>query len=69
MKPISQNEKIIAYLKKPGRFLTPMKALKLFNCWSLSSRISNIRSTGVWIKSELIFDKKSGKHFSKYFMP
>ncbi len=62
----SQNERILNYLKKGGH-LTPLKALKLFDCWSLSSRIANLNANGRIIKSELV-KVKGGKMVSKYSM-
>lgn len=46
-----------------GKSITPMGALKLFNCWALSSRVSEIQKTHK-VKSELI--ERNGKRFSKY---
>ena len=70
----SQNEKILAYLRQGG-MLDPMKALKLFGCWALSSRISDIVGksghSNMLIKSESIVripkhEKKSGKRYMQY---
>jgi len=51
-----------------GGSLTPLKALKLFDCLALSSRISNIRDMGYRVKSEPV-KLKSGKWVSKYSIP
>lgn len=37
----SQNEAILNYMRS-GKKVDPMSALKLFDCWALSSRISEI---------------------------
>lgn len=62
----SQTERITKHLLSGGT-LTPLQALKKFDCWALSSRISNIKSLGLYkIKSELIVVKGSKKRVSKY---
>lgn len=63
---MSQNEAILNYLKPPGRTLTPMRALRLFNCWALSSRIAELNKPRRIIKSELVYDKKTKKTYAKY---
>lgn len=64
----SQNERILDYLLKGGT-LTPLQALKKFDCWALSSRISDLNKLGKYrIKSELV-KTKSGKLVSKYSIP
>ncbi len=65
---MSQNDHIISYLLPPGRTIDPLKALRLFKCWSLSSRISDLRKRGYKIKSELVTNKKTGKYYAKYFL-
>lgn len=63
----SQNERILEYMLKGGS-LTPLQALKRFNCWALSSRISDLRRLGKYnIKSELV--KRNGKYVSRYSIP
>lgn len=66
MKQLSQTEKILQFLLKGGS-LTPMQALKKFQCWALSSRISEIRAMNKYnVKSELISVNKGEKFVSKY---
>lgn len=60
---MSQNQRILNYLKK-GKSLTPLQALRLFDCWALSSRISNLKDEGHNIKTEIIRTKD--KHFARY---
>jgi hypothetical protein len=60
----SQNERILNYLLNGGS-LTPLEALKKFDCLALSSRISNIRDLGYKVKSEPVV-LKSGKWVSRY---
>ena len=70
----SQNELILAYLRKGG-ILDPMKALKLFGSWALSSRISDIIGKSCHVNmlanNESIaripaHDKRTGKRYMQY---
>jgi hypothetical protein len=63
----SQNKRIRKYLES-GKSLTPLDGLYLFSCWSLSSRISDLRKQGLNIKSELteITSEGKKKRVSKY---
>lgn len=63
---MTQTQAILNWLKPPGRTITPMVALRKFGCWSLSSRISNLKDQGHRIKSEFVYDKKSKKTYAKY---
>jgi hypothetical protein len=56
----SQNKRIRKYLES-GKSLTPLDALYQFGCWSLSSRISDLRKQGLNIKSDLIEITSEGK--------
>ncbi len=51
-KPVSQEAGILQYLQAGGS-LTPMDGLRLFNCWALSSRCSDLRKKGYNITSKL----------------
>lgn len=66
MKKKSQTERIMLFLLSGGT-LTPMQALRKFDCWALSSRISEIRKSYA-VKSELI-RVRSGKFVSRYSIP
>lgn len=61
----SQNQRIASYLKE-GKRLTPMSALTKFNCWALSSRISQLNREGMDIKMRLV--EKNGKRFGQYYL-
>lgn len=61
---MNQTDAILNYLKPPGRTIDPMKALRLFKCWALSSRISDLKKRKVKILSEVVVDKKTGKWYS-----
>lgn len=61
---MTQNQKILAYLRK-GKSLTAIQALHKFQCFRLASRIAEIREHRE-VKSETV--KRNGKHFSKYFL-
>ena len=60
----SQNQMILSHLQS-GKKLTKLEALQLFNCWSLSSRISDLNKMGHKIHSETV-RIKSGKHIAEY---
>jgi len=64
---ISQNERILSYLKK-GKSLTRLQALSLFGCYCLNSRVSDInRVHGKIVKADKL-KLKSGKIVAKYSM-
>ncbi len=65
---MTQTEAILKYLSPPGRTITPMQALRLFDCWSLSSRIAELNAKRKIIKSELVYDKRKKKTYAKYSM-
>jgi len=63
---MSQNDAILQHLQK-GHTLTPMQALRKFNCLSLSSRISDLKNDrGYDVKSELV--KVGKKMVAQYSM-
>lgn len=70
MPKISQERQIIEYLLA-GNTLSPMDALRLFNCWALSSRTSDINHNfgkyGVIIKSKME-QGENGKHYARYYI-
>ena len=59
----TQNQRIEAYLKS-GKKLTPLTALRLFNCFRLSGRIFDLKQQGLDIKTNLI--TRRGKTFAEY---
>jgi hypothetical protein len=61
----NQEEKILAYLQK-GNKLTPIQALKKFDCWALSSRIANLRKEGHPIETEII-RTPTDKYVARYY--
>jgi hypothetical protein len=60
METDSQNKRIKAYLES-GKSLTPLDALYLFDCWALSSRMSDLKKAGYEFESELIKITSGGK--------
>jgi len=56
--------KLIHNHLKAGKSITPLAALRLFNCFRLSGRIYDLKAEGVPIKSELI--TRNGKTFARY---
>jgi hypothetical protein len=59
----SQNERILAHLKK-GKKITPLDALEKFGCFRLAARISDLRKDGHVISTENV--TKDGKTFASY---
>jgi hypothetical protein len=55
---------LLRYMAK-GHKLTALKALRLFNCLSLSQRIGELKRELWPIKSQLV--KRNGKHISEYW--
>lgn len=68
-KPIKDRESQVSLILKfllKGGTLTPLQALKRYDCWALSSRISDIKKMNQYnVKSELI-KVRSGKFVSRY---
>jgi hypothetical protein len=60
---MSQTEQILKHLKK-GKKLNPLQALKLYGCFRLASRISELRKDGHLI--DTIPTKKGKKVFASY---
>ncbi|MDD5013502.1 MAG: helix-turn-helix domain-containing protein [Atribacterota bacterium] len=63
---LAQSKLILAYLKKGGK-LTPLKALKRFNCLRLGARIYDLKAKGCPIKTRMI-TTWSGKRVAEYWM-
>ena len=59
----SQTEMILKALKK-GRKITPLDALKEWNCFRLGARCYDLRQQGYNIITEMV--SKSGKSFASY---
>jgi helix-turn-helix protein len=62
---LSQAEQILNYLKS-GHTLTTLDALAFFNCFRLASRISELRSEGHPIISDMITTSSSKKKVARY---
>lgn len=64
----SQSKQILDYLQA-GNALTPLEALRKFNCLRLGARIYDLRQLGYQINSRLITDEhtKSGMPFIALF--
>ena len=61
----SQTDQILNYLQA-GNVLTPLEALRKFNCLRLGERIYDLRQQGYVINSLMIKDDKSGKRYARY---
>jgi len=64
---MSQKQLILEYLLS-GKSITPLEALDLFKCFRLGARIWDLKKDGHDIKSEMVFDERSGKHYEKYWL-
>ncbi len=64
---MSQTNKILKHLEK-GKRLTPLQALKKFDCFRLSGRILDLRKLGINVKTEMI-KVRSGKRVASYYIP
>ena len=60
----SQEQKILQHLKS-GNPITPMDALKLFDCFRLGARIYNLKKKGYRINTHTL-TTKSGKRVALY---
>ena len=61
----SQNERILAAFKR-GVVLTPMKALRQFNCGRLAARVLDLKQSGHPIQRRMMTSR--GKRFAAYWM-
>jgi hypothetical protein len=52
-KPGSQAFRILEHMLS-GKSITPLQAAKLFNCYALHSRISEIRESGWNVKKQMV---------------
>jgi hypothetical protein len=66
MKKKSQNERILAYLKT-GKTLTPLNALRMFDCLRLSARIYDLKWVDYNIETTFV-KTKSGAVVAGYRM-
>jgi hypothetical protein len=63
---ISQNDSILAYMLNGNR-ITPIKALNLYQCFRLTSRIFDLKQRGFDIKKEFV-KVNSGKKVMSYWI-
>ncbi len=65
---MSQSERILYFLSE-GNTITPLEALKMFNCFRLASRIAELRSEGYDIVTrikEVYRDGEGVVRFAEY---
>ena len=51
---MTQNEKILKYMRTHKNGITPLQAMDKFGCMRLSGRIHDLREMGYVISSELV---------------
>jgi hypothetical protein len=61
---MTQASEILSYLRR-GNTITPMTALRRFNCFRLGARIFGLRQEGHKIKTEIV-RTSTGKNFARY---
>jgi Helix-turn-helix domain len=59
----SQNEEILAHLKK-GRSISPIEALERFGCMRLGGRIYELKKQGHQIETVMV--QQNGKRYAEY---
>lgn len=67
----SQNQKILQYLKKHPKGITPLEALNLCGCLRLSARIFDLKEAGNNIYTsweEVVTDEGTTKRFARYIL-
>jgi hypothetical protein len=62
----SQNKLLLQYMKN-GNDITPLKALKMFGCMRLASRIYDLKSAGWNIKSDFVLTS-TGKRVKQFWL-
>lgn len=62
---MTQNESIRKYLEE-GHRITPLEALEKFGCFRLGARVSDLKKQGLDIRTDIIHDKETGKHYASY---
>lgn len=68
---ISQNQKILKYLKTHKKGITPMDALKLCGCFRLSARIHDLKEQGHNIYKTMEYvetEEGTRKGYARYFL-
>ena len=60
----TQKELILNHMIKHGG-ITPLDAINLYGCFSLGSRIFELRKEGHNITTKIVFTEK-GKHYAEY---
>jgi len=63
----SQSQAILTDLAR-GRRITPLDALRDYDCFRLSARIHDLRKQGHNIKTEWISDPRTKKSFAEYYI-
>lgn len=70
VKTVNENSvktKILRHLQS-GKPITPLQALKDYNCMSLAQRVAELKEEGYPIEGKLVKDDRTKKHFAQYIM-
>lgn len=65
---MTQADLILAHLKA-GKPITPLGALREFNCMRLGARIWDLKQAGHLIEKRMVEHPRTGKHYAEYRMP
>lgn len=64
---MTQNDAILAHLKA-GKAITPLGALREFNCFRLGARIHDLKRAGHPITRRLVTHPRTGARYAEYRM-
>ena len=70
-KAISQNQKILKYMRTHRKGITPMDALKFCGCFRLSARIHDLKEEGHNIYKTMEYvetEEGTRKGYARYFL-
>ena len=70
-KAITQNQKILKYMRTHRKGITPMDALKLCGCFRLSARIHDLKEEGHNIYKTMEYvetEEGTRKGYARYFL-
>lgn len=65
MKKLTQCDKILAYIREHGS-ITPLDALREFNCMRLASRMSDLKARGYNVQSKMETSKNKNGELVSY---
>lgn len=67
MKPLSQKQQILSYLKQ-GNSLTQLEALNKFRCLRLAAVVNTLRDSGYNIVTMMETNEQTGSRYARYVL-